>query len=174
MHNLDAARAFYGGVLGCEEGRSAATWIDWNLGGHQLVNHWVGDAYRGPKHINGVDKDMVPVPHFGLCLTVPEFHAFAAKLTSAKVPFLIEPHLRFEGKPGAQVRGEGGGGADPPARAPASPHAPSTSGRDSFFSLPDRLVMWSNSPIPGARRAQAVQCTRTPWGTAFARGGRTF
>ena len=58
--------------------------------------------YRGAKHFNGVDADMVPVPHFGVCMTVPDFHALATKLQGAGVKFLVEPHLRFSGKPGEQ------------------------------------------------------------------------
>lgn len=186
---IRAARAFYGGVLGLEEGRSSKTWIDWNLMGHQVVTHWASEAYRGPKHYNGVgawvgqieartpwrwhartnralrgavthgsngsttspcagasgirgaptvsatsayyvsmatpslllhilalarslppDADMVPVPHFGVCLAVPDFHVFADRLKKAKVPFILEPHLRFAGAPGEQWSECGGRG----------------------------------------------------------------
>jgi extradiol dioxygenase family protein len=72
------------------------------MGGAQIVCHWAGDAYRCVDHYNGVDADMVPVPHFGLCLTVPEFHALAARLTKANVEFLVKPHVRFAGQPGEQ------------------------------------------------------------------------
>lgn len=58
--------------------------------------------YRGPKHYNGVDADMVPVPHFGVCMTVPAFHALADKLSAAGTAFVLKPHLRFSGKPGEQ------------------------------------------------------------------------
>ena len=103
-HDLAASRAFYGGLLGCAEGRSAATWVDWSLSGHQRVTHFAGAGYRGADHFNGVDADMVPVPHFGVCLTVPHFHDLAARLAAASppVPFVVPPHRRFAGQPGEQ------------------------------------------------------------------------
>ena len=102
VHSLAEARAFYKGLLGCEEGRSSKTWIDYNFWGHQIVCHWAGDDYRARDYFNSVDIDMVPVPHFGVCLTVPQFHALADKLKAAKVRFVVEPHLRFPGAPGEQ------------------------------------------------------------------------
>jgi extradiol dioxygenase family protein len=102
VHDLDAARGFYAGVLRCEEGRSSKTWIDYSLFGHQIVCHWVGKTYRAPDFFNDVDADSVPVPHFGVCLTVPQFHALRERLTAAGVTFIVAPHLRFEGKPGEQ------------------------------------------------------------------------
>ena len=97
-----AARDFYGGVLQCEEGRSAPTWVDWNLGGHQLVTHFASSSYRGIDYFNPVDKDMVPIPHFGICLQVAQFHDLAKRLEKANIKFIVEPHLRFQGKPGEQ------------------------------------------------------------------------
>ena len=102
VNNLEKSRHFYGSILGLEEGRSSSTWIDYNMGGNQLVVHFAGEKYLGSDYINGVDKDMVPVPHFGLCLTVDEFKALAQRLQDAKIKFIIEPHIRFEGKPGEQ------------------------------------------------------------------------
>ena len=102
VHNLDLARAFYRDLLGCEEGRSSKTWIDYNFWGHQIVCHWAGDGYRCQDHFNSVDIDMVPVPHFGVCLTVPQFEALAARLKAQQVRFVVEPHLRFPGEPGEQ------------------------------------------------------------------------
>jgi extradiol dioxygenase family protein len=100
VDDLDAARAFYGGVLGLEQGRSADTWIDWNLHGHQVVTHL---APRGPTQVhNPVDGHDVPVPHFGLILTVPAFHALADRLRAAGVTFVIAPYVRFEGEAGEQ------------------------------------------------------------------------
>lgn len=101
-HDLAASRQFYGGLLGCAEGRSAATWIDWNLAGHQIVTHFASASYRGNDYFNNVDADMVPVPHYGICLTVPLFLDLAERLKAARVSFIVEPHLRFPGQPGEQ------------------------------------------------------------------------
>lgn len=87
--------------LGCPEGRSAATWVDYSLYGHQLVCHAV-PGYSAAASANAVDGDPVPVPHFGLCLTVPQFHDLAARVKGAGIAFVIEPHVRFRGQPGEQ------------------------------------------------------------------------
>ncbi|MDX6331275.1 MAG: uncharacterized protein QOI83_3658 [Streptomycetaceae bacterium] len=97
---LEPARAFYGEILGCAQGRSSDTWIDWNLRGHQFVTH-LAPGRRETAH-NAVDGHDVPVPHFGLLLTIPEFHDLAARLRAAGTRFVIEPYLRFEGLPGEQ------------------------------------------------------------------------
>ena len=101
VDDLDAARRFYGEVLGLAEGRSANEWVDWNFHGHQLVTHLVEKA-PGADATNPVDGHHVPVPHFGLLLSIPGFHLLAARLREARVPFVIEPYLRFEGQPGEQ------------------------------------------------------------------------
>ena len=100
VDDLAAARPFYGEVLGLPQGRSAATWVDWNLDGHQFVTHLTPEQ-RPPVH-NPVDGHDVPVPHFGLLLTVPRFHALAERLRAAGTTFVIEPYLRFDGQPGEQ------------------------------------------------------------------------
>jgi extradiol dioxygenase family protein len=101
VDDIAAARRFYSGVLGLEEGRSAPDWVDWNFYGHQLVTHLVaGGPERGAS--NPVDGHDVPVPHFGLLLTVDDFHALAGRLRDAGVGFVIEPYLRFAGLPGEQ------------------------------------------------------------------------
>ena len=100
VDDLAAARRFYGEVLSLEQGRSTDTWIDWNLRGHQVVTH-LAPGRSQPIH-NPVDGHGVPVPHFGLILTVPEFHKLAARLHDAKVEFVIEPYVRFEGEVGEQ------------------------------------------------------------------------
>ncbi|KAA0162577.1 hypothetical protein FNF28_04670 [Cafeteria roenbergensis] len=102
VHDLEEAKAFYGEVLGLSEGRSSAKWQDYSLFGHQLVVHYVGEAYRGPEWFNPVDGDEVPVPHFGAALSVEDFHALAKRLRQHKTKFIIEPHLRFKGQPGEQ------------------------------------------------------------------------
>ena len=101
VHDLDAARTFYAGVLGCAEGRSSDHWIDFDFFGHQLVAHLVpGHAPRAGS--NPVDGHNVPVPHFGLVLGMPEWRAKAEQLKAAGVEFGIEPHIRFPGQPGEQ------------------------------------------------------------------------
>jgi uncharacterized protein len=100
VDDLTAAREFYGQVLGLEQGRSAEKWIDWNLQGHQVVTH-LAPARSDSVH-NPVDGHDVPVPHFGLILTVADFHKLADRLRAANVDFVIEPYVRFEGEPGEQ------------------------------------------------------------------------
>ena len=103
VHNMKEARDFYGGILGLEEGRkSEDKWQDYSLNGHQIVCHYVGQEYRCSDYYNPVDGDEVPVPHYGLALTVSEFHALADKLKRLGIKFIVEPHLRFIGQPGEQ------------------------------------------------------------------------
>jgi hypothetical protein len=102
VNDLAAARNFYGGLLGCPEGRSSDQWIDFDLFGHQLVVHLAPLPAR-PRHTNEVDGHDVPVPHFGVILGWDHWHAFAALLKSKGVKFGIEPHVRFRGQPGEQA-----------------------------------------------------------------------
>lgn len=104
VDDLGAARAFYAGVLGCAEGRSAPTWIDFDLYGHQLVVH-LDDSRgtRGADHTNEVDGHDVPVPHFGVVLDWARWEALAARLRERGVRFGIEPHVRFKGQVGEQA-----------------------------------------------------------------------
>jgi uncharacterized protein len=102
VHNLEIAKDFYGNILGCAEGRSSSKWQDYSLHGHQIVCHWVGNDYKCHDYYNPVDGDEVPVPHFGLALTVDQFHELAKKIKDAGIKFIIEPHLRFQGQPGEQ------------------------------------------------------------------------
>lgn len=101
VHDLTAARTFYGGLLGCREGRSADTWVDFDLYGHQLVCHLADRPVT--LHHNPVDGDRVPVPHFGVVLDLPRWHELAARLSQAGIDFVIEPHVRFRGQPGEQA-----------------------------------------------------------------------
>ncbi|HEV8592764.1 MAG TPA: VOC family protein [Pyrinomonadaceae bacterium] len=101
VHDLDAAREFYGRVLECEEGRSSDCWVDFNLYGHQIVTHLAPDA--GIKARNSVDTDHVPIPHFGIVLPMNEWREFADKLKAKGVAFVIEPKIRFEGEVGEQA-----------------------------------------------------------------------
>jgi extradiol dioxygenase family protein len=103
VHDLAAARAFYGGLLGCREGRSAEDWVDFDFFGHQLVCHAVaGGGGERPSH-NPVDGHDVPVPHFGMVLEMPDWESLAKQLKSAGVAFVIEPTIRFKGRPGEQA-----------------------------------------------------------------------
>ena len=102
VHDLAAARAFYGELLGCREGRSSDHWIDFDLYGHQIVAHL--DAGMTPRPIhNAVDGHEVPVPHFGIVLTMPQWDELAARLKAAGVRFGIEPYVRFKGQVGEQA-----------------------------------------------------------------------
>jgi extradiol dioxygenase family protein len=102
VHDLAAARAFYAGVLGCAEGRSAATWVDFNFFGHQLVAHLAPGATAITAH-NPVDGDDVPVPHFGVILDMAAWQTLAQRLRRAGVGFVIEPHIRFRHQVGEQA-----------------------------------------------------------------------
>ncbi|OCF84788.1 glyoxalase [Nocardia brasiliensis] len=101
VDDLDAARRFYGDVLGLEQGRSSDHWIDWNLHGHQLVTHLAAGESTA-QGLSEVDGHHVPVPHFGLLLQANDFHALAEQLRTAGVEFVIEPYLRFPGRPAEQ------------------------------------------------------------------------
>src|SRR6185437_7206970 len=101
VDDLAKAEAFYGGVLGLPRGRSASQWIDWNLGGHQVVTHLVPGERPARAH-NPVDGHDVPVPHFGLVLPVEDFKRFAERLRAAGTEFVIEPYVRFAGEVGEQ------------------------------------------------------------------------
>ena len=101
VHDLTEARAFYGGLLGCREGRSASHWVDFDFAGHQLVCHRV-ERLPSPPARNAVDGDAVPIPHFGLVLPLAEWKTLAAQLESAGVAFEIAPNIRFKEQPGEQ------------------------------------------------------------------------
>lgn len=101
VHDLAAAREFYGEVMGCEEGRSSPHWIDFNFFGHQLVAHL---SHTARDHrTSDVDGHNVPVPHFGVVLTMSQFDALAARLRSHNVKFELEPVIRFKGMVGEQA-----------------------------------------------------------------------
>jgi len=100
--SLEKARVFYGGLLGCREGRSAPDWVDFNFYGHQIVAHLAPDE-AGHKNTNTVDGDSVPVRHFGAILPMAEWERLAARLKAAGQTFIIEPHVRFEGEVGEQA-----------------------------------------------------------------------
>ncbi|CAN5595413.1 VOC family protein [soil metagenome] len=101
VDDLDAARHFYGEVLGCPQGRNDTMWVDWDLFGHQVVTHLVSDVGARLAH-NPVDDHDVPVPHFGVLLDTAGFHTLADRLRRAGATFVIEPYLRFVGQVGEQ------------------------------------------------------------------------
>ena len=100
VRDLDVARRFYGSVLGCAEGRSTDTWVDFDLFGHQLSLH-LGEPFATT--LTGrVGDHWVPMPHFGLVLALPDWQAMAQRLQNAGVNFVLPPQVRFEGQPGEQ------------------------------------------------------------------------
>jgi extradiol dioxygenase family protein len=101
VHDLAAARTFYGELLGCAEGRSSDEWIDFDFYGHQIVAHLTGPA--DDRGANAVDGHDVPVPHFGVLLTMPQWEALAERLRAAGAVFEMEPTVRFKGQPGEQA-----------------------------------------------------------------------
>ncbi|HTT82399.1 MAG TPA: VOC family protein [Rhizomicrobium sp.] len=102
VRDLAEARAFYGDLLGCREGRSADDWVDFDFFGHQIVAH-LSPPSDPHKCQNRVDGELVPVRHFGVILSLPEWREMAEKLRGNSVKFLIEPTLRFRGQPGEQA-----------------------------------------------------------------------
>jgi extradiol dioxygenase family protein len=102
VRDLGEARAFYGSLLGCPEGRSSDDWVDFDFFGHQIVAHLSADA-RADKAHNEVDGEQVPVRHFGVILAMDAWRKLADRLSHAKVPFVIAPDIRFEGQPGEQA-----------------------------------------------------------------------
>lgn len=102
VSNIEKARDFYGNVLGFEEGRSSEKWIDWNFYGHQLVTHEDKTMQNNNVH-NPVDGQQVPIPHFGVVLSIDDWNPLAEKLKSIGTKFLIEPYTRFKGEPGEQA-----------------------------------------------------------------------
>ena len=102
VRDLAEARAFYGELLGCPEGRSSDDWVDFDFRGHQIVAHLAPDELR-PAATNAVDGEDVPVRHFGVILTLPEWEALAERLKAAGTKFVIAPDIRFKGQPGEQA-----------------------------------------------------------------------
>ena len=102
VNDIAQARQFYGDLLGCSEGRSAETWVDFNFYGHQIVAH-LAPSETGLAATGEVDHDDVPVRHFGAILAMAEWEALAARLQAHGTRFLIEPHVRFKGQVGEQA-----------------------------------------------------------------------
>ncbi len=102
VHDLEEARAFYGGLLGCEEGRSSDQWIDFDFFGHQIVTH-LDPGLQPHRLSNPVDGHDVPVPHFGAVLSMEEWEKLARRLESKGLSFVISPTIRFRGQAGEQA-----------------------------------------------------------------------
>ncbi|MFM0322161.1 VOC family protein [Caballeronia glebae] len=102
VHSLAAAREFYGELLGCPEGRSSDAWVDFDFYGHQIVAHLAPEE-AGHRTTSAVDGDAVPVRHFGVVLSIPQWQELADKLRAAGTRFIIEPHVRFKGEVGEQA-----------------------------------------------------------------------
>lgn len=102
VRDLAEARAFYGEVLGCPEGRSSPDWIDFDFHGHQIVAHLAPDE-AGHRQTSAVDGEQVPVRHFGVIMTLEAWHDLAERLTAAGTKFIIAPQVRFKGQPGEQA-----------------------------------------------------------------------
>lgn len=106
VRDISEARQFYGEILACSEGRSADTWVDFNLYGHQLVCHLnptLGKNGKITSQYNPVDGHGVPVPHFGVVLDMEDWQKLSNKLQSLNIEFIIEPYIRFQGLPGEQA-----------------------------------------------------------------------
>lgn len=101
VRDLDASRAFYGGLLGCQEGRSTDTWVDFDFFGHQISLH-LGEPFAVTR-TGHVGEHMVPMPHMGLVMAIDDWKALAERLQGQAVDFVIPPSLRFEGQPGEQA-----------------------------------------------------------------------
>ena len=98
--DLNIARRFYGDVLGCAEGRSAETWVDFDFFNHQISLH-LGEPFK-TERTGRVGDTLVPMPHFGLVLALPEWQTMAERLKAANTAFVMEPQVRFEGQSGEQ------------------------------------------------------------------------
>ena len=101
VHDLDAARAFYGDVLGCQEGRSTATWVDFDFFGHQISLH-LGEPFH-TTNTGHVGAHLVPMPHLGVVLLMDDWRALAQRLQDHQQTFVLEPQIRFAGQPGEQA-----------------------------------------------------------------------
>ena len=103
VHDIAAARKFYGDLLGCPEGRSSSEWVDFNFYGHQIVAHLAPDECARRSGSSKVDDHDVPVRHFGAVLNLAQWQQLADKLKAAGTRFVIEPYIRFKGEAGEQA-----------------------------------------------------------------------
>jgi len=101
INDLDAARDFYGAILGCSEGRSTDTWVDFDFFGHQISLH-LGKPFE-TTNTGKVGDHMVPMPHLGVVLPMEDWKRLAERLQDLQLDFVLEPQIRFEGEPGEQA-----------------------------------------------------------------------
>lgn len=101
VHDLDQTRVFYGEILGCKEGRSTATWVDFSFFGHQISLH-LGEPFK-TEATGKVGDHQVLMPHLGVVLQMADWVALAERLKGFGVEFVLEPTLRFKGQPGEQA-----------------------------------------------------------------------
>ena len=102
VRDLDSTRRFYGEILGCREGRSTDTWVDFDFFGNQISAHTTGQVTPTQK-TGKVEDILVPMPHFGAILRWEEFEAVAGRIRAAGLPFVVEPRIRYPGRPGEQA-----------------------------------------------------------------------
>ncbi|WP_020590967.1 VOC family protein [Kiloniella laminariae] len=100
VRDLEAARSFYGTLLGCSEGRSAPTWVDFDFFGHEISLH-LGEPFN-VANTGRVGEHLVPMPHLGVILPYENWRELADRLKKADISFVLEPMVRFEGEPGEQ------------------------------------------------------------------------
>ena len=103
VDDIPTNRKFYREIIGCEEGRSSDHWVDFNFYGHQLVIHYKEPDHSAGPHHNPVDGKQVPVPHFGVVLSIEQFEDLSSRLIEQGIQFIIEPYIRFEGEVGEQA-----------------------------------------------------------------------
>lgn len=103
VNDIKLAREFYTKILGCREGRSDQHWVDLNFFGHQLVCHLDTTAGERVDISNPVDHHEVPIPHFGIVLSMPEWEVLADDLKAKNINFIIQPYIRFKGQAGEQA-----------------------------------------------------------------------
>lgn len=102
VKDIETTRKFYVDILGCAEGRSTDTWIDFNFFGNQLSAHISNDLPE-LDFCGKVDGISVPIPHFGCLLEIDTFKQLQQKLESADIKFIVKPQKRYEGKTGEQL-----------------------------------------------------------------------
>lgn len=97
MKDFASTREFYGKILGCEEGRSGRSWIDFDFFGHQLTAH-LSTEFPELDYCGLVDGVAVPIPHFGVVLALEDYEKVRTNLEARNYPFIVKPQVRYPGK----------------------------------------------------------------------------